>query len=103
MGCANVFQKKLVQSKDIDLNLDVIKPCFKDTNDTSYFKNKELKGICDEKAIVVKNAQELIIESKDNNEEKVINQQNKKNSIGSGPIINMLKRQYYSNKKLDIK
>ena len=100
MGCANVSQIQLVQPKDMDLNFDITKPCMKETNDTSNFQNK-VEGIFDEKIIIVKNDEEIIADKKEKNEEKkVINAQHKKDSIGSGPIINMLKRQVKNHRKM---
>ena len=100
MGCANVSQLKLVQSKDIDLNLDITKLHFKETNETSNFQNK-VEGIFDEKITIVKNDIEFITNNKKEKiEEKVMNAQQRKDSIGSGPIIRMLKRQANNHKKM---
>ena len=110
MGCANVFQKKIVKSKDIDLNFQVIKPNFKDTNDTSLFKKKVIGENFDENTTFVKNEQDITIDKKiknEENEEKLENvtnnNKNKKDSIGSGPIINLLKRQVKNFKKTEKK
>ena len=116
MGCANVFQKKIVKSKDIDLNFQVIKPNFKDTNDSSLFKKKVIGENFDENTTFVKNEQDITIDKKIKNEEKeekeekvekvenvTNNNKNKKDSIGSGPIINLLKRQVKNFKKTEKK
>jgi len=84
MGCGNVFKKEVIQSKDIDLTADVVKPRLKETSESFYFAKIKTNNIINiNNKMSTKNIDNII----------------KKEIAYNGPIISILKRQVDKHKK----
>ena len=92
MGCAYISQKESIKAKDIDLNNDLTKSYYKETNETINFNKKITGDILEANNTTTKKNKKI---------KKVKNKKNNNNEDIdiSGPIITLLKRQVENKRK----
>ncbi len=101
MGCGNTFKKEEIQTKDVDLTFEPIKPNFKETSDSSFFDKEKTGDIIVRR---IKKANKDKVEKKEIINKKKHKSHSKKKKkekehIYNGPIISMLKRHVDNYKK----
>ena len=99
MGCAFINQKESIKSKDVELNLEITTPYFKEVNDTINIKHAISKGFSELKKPKSKKKANSQINKEQENEKDTINMDNQHKLNYTGPIITMLKRQVDNYKK----